>query len=53
MKLTPTDVQRQVFGTRLRGFDRDEVQLIGDMLRGYTFKGRLLRPSMVRVAVRS
>jgi cell division initiation protein len=26
MKLTPTDVQRQSFGTRFRGFDPDEVR---------------------------
>jgi cell division initiation protein len=26
MKLTPTDVQRQTFGKRLRGFDPDEVR---------------------------
>lgn len=26
MKLTPTDVQRQAFGTRFRGFDPDEVR---------------------------
>jgi cell division initiation protein len=26
MKLTPTDVQRQIFGKRFRGFDRDEVR---------------------------
>jgi cell division initiation protein len=26
MKLTPSDVQRQTFGTRFRGFDPDEVR---------------------------
>jgi cell division initiation protein len=26
MKLSPTDIQRQVFGTRFRGFDPDEVR---------------------------
>ncbi len=26
MKLTPSDVQRQAFGTRFRGFDPDEVR---------------------------
>jgi len=26
MKLTPTDVQRQIFGKRFRGFDPDEVR---------------------------
>jgi cell division initiation protein len=26
MKLSPTDVQRQAFGTRFRGFDPDEVR---------------------------
>jgi molecular chaperone GrpE len=30
----------------------EDHTVIGDLLRGYTFKGRLLRPSMVRVAVR-
>jgi len=32
--------------------DYEDHTVIGDMLRGYTCKGRLLRPSMVRVAVR-
>ena len=26
MKLTPTDIQRQTFGKRFRGFDPDEVR---------------------------
>ncbi len=30
----------------------EDHTVIGDALRGYKFKGRLLRPSMVRVAVR-
>ncbi|HNY42221.1 MAG TPA: nucleotide exchange factor GrpE [Bryobacteraceae bacterium] len=30
----------------------EDHTVIGDLLRGYKFKGRLLRPSMVRVAVR-
>ncbi len=32
--------------------DCEDHTVIGDLLRGYTFKGRLLRPSMVRVAVK-
>ena len=32
--------------------DCEDHTVIGDMLRGYMFKGRLLRPSMVRVAVK-
>lgn len=32
--------------------DCEDHTVIGDLLRGYMFKGRLLRPSMVRVAVK-
>jgi molecular chaperone GrpE len=32
--------------------DEQDHTVIADLLRGYTFKGRLLRPSMVRVAVK-
>ncbi len=32
--------------------DSEDHTVLGDLLRGYTFKGRLLRPSMVRVAVK-
>lgn len=32
--------------------EQEDHTVIGDLLRGYTFKGRLLRPSMVRVAVK-
>ncbi len=32
--------------------DCEDHTVISDLLRGYTFKGRLLRPSMVRVAVK-
>ena len=32
--------------------DQEDHTVISDLLRGYTFKGRLLRPSMVRVAVK-
>ncbi|MBA3973538.1 MAG: nucleotide exchange factor GrpE [Candidatus Solibacter sp.] len=32
--------------------DREDHTVISDLLPGYTFKGRLLRPSMVRVAVK-
>ena len=32
--------------------EHEDHTVVGDMLRGYTFKGRLLRPSMVRVAVK-
>jgi molecular chaperone GrpE len=32
--------------------DQEDHTVISDLLPGYTFKGRLLRPSMVRVAVK-
>jgi molecular chaperone GrpE len=33
--------------------EAEDMAIIGEYQRGYTFKGRLLRPAMVRVAVRS
>lgn len=37
---------------RVETTDADDQTVLGEFQRGYRFKGKLLRPSMVRVAVR-
>jgi molecular chaperone GrpE len=38
---------------RVETKDAPEGTILGEFQRGYNFKGKLLRPSMVKVAVRS
>jgi molecular chaperone GrpE len=38
---------------RVESDEHEEGAIVGEFQRGYTFKGRLLRPSMVQVAVKS
>jgi len=38
---------------RVETNDAEEGKILGEFQRGYNFKGKLLRPSMVKVAVRS
>ena len=38
---------------RVESSDAPDQTIVGEFQRGYRFKGRLLRPSMVRVAVHS
>ena len=58
--LEPIDTAGQLFDPNLhQAIERVETSaspdqtIVGEFQRGYTFKGRLLRPSMVKVAVRS
>ena len=37
---------------RVPSKDKDDQAILGEFQRGYNFKGKLLRPAMVRVAVR-
>ncbi len=38
---------------RVETSDAEDQSIVGEFQRGYNFKGKLLRPAMVRVAVRS
>ena len=38
---------------RVETKDAEDGTILGEFQRGYNFKGKLLRPSMVKVAVRS
>jgi molecular chaperone GrpE len=37
---------------RVQTEDAEDQSILGEFQRGYNFKGKLLRPAMVRVAVR-
>ncbi|MBZ5625556.1 MAG: nucleotide exchange factor GrpE, partial [Acidobacteriia bacterium] len=37
---------------RVQTEEADDQAILGEFQRGYNFKGKLLRPAMVRVAVR-
>lgn len=57
--LEPIDAEGKPFDPNLhhaiemvRCDDQEDHTVLCDLLRGYMFKGRLLRPSMVRVAVK-
>jgi molecular chaperone GrpE len=59
MGLEPIDTEGQQFDPnvhqaveRVPSADADDQAILGEFQRGYNFKGRLLRPAMVRVAVR-
>jgi molecular chaperone GrpE len=59
MGLEPIDTEGQQFDPNLHqavervpSRDVEDQAILGEFQRGYNFKGRLLRPAMVRVAVR-
>lgn len=59
MGLEPIDTQGKRFDPnmhqaieRVQTDDHDDQDILGEFQRGYQFKGKLLRPAMVRVAVR-
>ena len=59
MGLDPINTEGQQFDPNLHqavervpSTDADDQAILGEFQRGYNFKGRLLRPAMVRVAVR-
>lgn len=59
MGLEPIDTQDKQFDPNLHqavervpSEDAEDQAILGEFQRGYNFKGRLLRPAMVRVAVR-
>jgi molecular chaperone GrpE len=59
MGLEPIDTTGQRFDPNLHqavervpSEDEEDQAILGEFQRGYNFKGRLLRPAMVRVAVR-
>jgi molecular chaperone GrpE len=47
------DPHRHEAVARIESVDHDEGTIVQEFQRGYHFKGRLLRPSMVQVAVKS
>ena len=59
MGLEPIDTAGQLFDPNLHqaiervpSKDAEDQSILGEFQRGYNFKGRLLRPAMVRVAVK-
>jgi molecular chaperone GrpE len=59
MGLEPINTEGQLFDPnvhqaveRVPSADANDQAILGEFQRGYNFKGRLLRPAMVRVAVR-
>ena len=59
MGLEPIDTQGKQFDPNLHqavervpSKDAEDQAILGEFQRGYNFKGKLLRPAMVRVAVR-
>jgi molecular chaperone GrpE len=59
MGLEAIDTQGKVFDPnlhqaveRVETEDAEDQAIVGEFQRGYTFRGKLLRPAMVRVAVR-
>ena len=59
MGLEPIETQGQRFDPnmhqaieRVQTDDHEDQEILGEFQRGYQFKGKLLRPAMVRVAVR-
>ena len=59
MGLEPIDTAGRIFDPnlhqaveRVHTEDEEDQTILGEFQRGYNFKGRLLRPAMVRVAVR-
>jgi molecular chaperone GrpE len=59
MGLEPLETQGQRFDPnrhqaieRVQTEDHEDQEILGEFQRGYQFKGKLLRPAMVRVAVR-
>jgi molecular chaperone GrpE len=59
MGLEPIDTAGKLFDPnlhqaieRVQTEDAEDQAIVGEFQRGYQFKGRLLRPAMVRVAVR-
>lgn len=60
MGLEPMDTQGKVFDPnlhqaveRVQTEDGEDQAILGEFQKGYNFKGKLLRPAMVKVAVRS
>ena len=48
----PFDPNQHQAVERVQTEDADDQAILGEFQRGYNFKGKLLRPAMVRVAVR-
>ena len=58
--LEPIDTEGRMFDPNLHQAvervpteEAEDQTILGEFQRGYNFKGKLLRPAMVRVAVRS
>jgi molecular chaperone GrpE len=59
MGLEPLDTTGQKFDPnlhqaveRVENHDAEDQTILGEFQRGYNFRGKLLRPAMVRVAVK-